>query len=364
MEPFYSFLVVTYVANFIIGFFGNILVLIYLCDSLKGTNQFNKSLAYILINLALADICTEVFGTVAIVLEYDLVLHPKDQVGDVVCKMLTTHTLTWSFTNVAVLTVVLLAWERYRAVTQFKSKAASSEDNSKCVGYVLGSFWVLGPVAYSPYIPFQKWDKETGGCVEAFPNKWSKYVIVLLDYTIFFLLPLIFFVFAYSSIVMTLEKPAKDMSSRRKNQFSYHKVRGKLTRTTMLIVCGFIGCWSSAYTLYTIQVMASIDSKAMDTAYELSLILAYFASTSHPIIYSFRSRHFRRKIKALFESFSSGDLLQVICKRPRQQVEPALRPYVMKSSEDTIGIQNQVLDGADSEDSKDASFDSTNSKQT
>eukprot|EP00112_Aurelia_sp_Birch-Aquarium-sp1_P000779 Seg1076.5 transcript_id=Seg1076.5/GoldUCD/mRNA.D3Y31 product="Kappa-type opioid receptor" protein_id=Seg1076.5/GoldUCD/D3Y31 len=352
MKPFYLFLVITYITNFAIGFMGNILVLVYLYDSLKTSEHLNKSLAWILINLAIADILTEIFGTVGVILEFDLVTHPTGVYGDVLCKIITSHTLTWSFTNVSVLTVVLLTWERYRAVTQFKSKAASDLGQPKYIKYLIGSFWILGPAMYSPYIAFQVLDP-TEGCKESFPNNATKYAIILGDIIPFYVCPIIFFIFAYTKIVLALKKPPKEMSERRKRQFSYNKVRRKLTLTAMIIVCGYFICWSGAYIIYTVQSLANLEGVAIDTAWEISLILAYFASTSHPIIYSFQSRHFRKKTKTLFEGVNCEKFtLKITHCCQESKVEPdAASPYVMgttedatKEDEEVIGHENQVFD--------------------
>ena len=334
MKPFYCFLVVTYVTVFAVGLLGNILVIVYLYDSLKRSRKFNKILCSILLNLAAADILTEIFGIISVLFEYDIIVHPEGAFGDVVCKLFTSHTFTWSFTNVSVLTVVLLGWERYRAVTEFKSKVASTEGDASYMNYLLAAFWFIGPAMYSPFIPFQMYDPIIG-CHEKFPNNAAKYGIPLMDIICFFFAPSIFFVFAYTSIVLALKKPAKDMSKRRKKQFSYSKVRRKLTLTAMMIVGGFFACWSSAYIIYTVVLLGDITSTTVDTVYKISIIFAYFASTSHPIIYSFRSKHFRNKIKEIlrdsdFERFTADACL---CCRIRT-VEPA-NAYVIKRTEKT-----------------------------
>ena len=326
MKPFYCFLVVTYLTTFVVGFLGNVLVIIYLYDSLKKSRKFNRTLSSILLNLAAADILTEIFGIISVLFEYDVIAHPEGALGDVVCKLFTSHTLTWCFTNVSILTIVLLGWERYRAVTEFKSKAASAEGDSSYMNYLLATFWFVGPAMYSPFIPFQVYDTENG-CHESFPNNAARYGIPLMDVICFFFAPAIFVVFAYANIVLALKKPAKDMSKRRKKQFSYSKVRRKLTLTAMLIVGGFFACWGSAYIIYTVQVLGNTTSTALETAYEISIIFAYFASTSHPIIYSFRSKHFRNKIKELFRD---TDLESLCC--PSRKVERA-NAYVIRRTE-------------------------------
>ena len=342
MKPFYCFLVVTYVTNFTVGLLGNILVIIYLYDSLRSTHKFNKSLSSILLNLAAADILTEIFGIIKVLLEYDVIVHPEGTLGDFVCKAVTSGTLLWSFTNVSVLTVVLLGWERYRAVTEFKSKVASSDVDAIYIKYILGSFWLVGPAMYSPFIPFQFYDVKEG-CYERFPNNAAKYGIPLMDIIIFFVIPSTFFVYAYTKIVLTLKKPSKDMSERRQKQFSYRKVRRKLTMTAMLIVGGFFLCWSGAYIIYTVEVIGDIESAPLDTAYEIMVIFAYFASTSHPIIYSFRSKHFRNKIKEMLrETPFQRCFSQVSSCCPVRTVEPA-NAYVIRKT-DAVEDEDQVND--------------------
>ena len=208
MKPFYCFLVATYLTTFAVGFLGNILVIVYLCDSLKRNHKFNKSLSSILLNLAAADILTEIFGTISILFEYEIILHPGGALGEVVCKVFTAHTLTWTFTNVSILTVVLLAWERYRAVTEFKSKVASAEGDANYIKYILAAFWFIGAAMYSPFIPFQYYDSSKG-CHEHFPNSAAKYGIPLMDIVCFFMAPSIFFVYAYTHIVLALKNPPK-----------------------------------------------------------------------------------------------------------------------------------------------------------
>ncbi len=333
MTSFDTFCVVVYISNFTLGLLGNIFVIIYLHDSLRSLKKschFNKRLAYILYNLAIADIFTEIFGIIGVVLEYDLVPHPDGTTGDVLCKVLSTHTLTWSFTNVSVLTVVLLAWERYNTITQFKHNTTTNTNASKYIRYAIGSFWIIGPLAYSPYIPFQSFDP-TEGCVEKFPNKWSKCLIALFDFIAFFITPAAFFAFTYTSILLTLKKPPKDLSKRRRIQFAYHKIRKKLTQTIMLIVFGFILCWSGSYTIYVVKTIGSLDSAAINTAYEASLIFAFFASTSHPIIYSFRSREFRKKVKSIWQNVREMNFVTYFscwCCQCEDKVETSRRPYL------------------------------------
>lgn len=334
MKPFHYFLVVAYITNFVIGFIGNLLVLMYLHDSLTKGKDFNKSLARILLSLAFADILTEIFGTVAILLEYGVLSHPEGALGDAVCKILTSHTMTWSFTNISILTVALLTWERYRAVTQFKSKASSADEEAAVIKYVIASFWFIGPVIYSPFIPFQIYDSDLG-CYERFPNDATKYGIPLMDVVCFFVVPAIFFVFAYAKIVRSLEKPPMGMSTHQQRQFSYSKVRRQLTVTALLIVGTFFACWSAVYTIYTVRVICDLDNTAIDAAYKIAAIFAFFASTSHPIIYSFRSRHFRNKVRDVF----SGERIESLARRMTpcyrvQRVEPGVT-YVIRTTEET-----------------------------
>ena len=92
--------------------------------------------------------------------------------------------------------------------------------------------------------------------------------------------------------------------------------------------------------IYTVKVIGGVESASVDTAYEIAVIFAYFASTSHPIIYSFRSKHFRNKIAELFRKMHFEDffvLLMSCC--PSRTVEPA-NLYAVRKTENTE-LENQ-----------------------
>ena len=320
MDNFDTFIASVYLLNFIIGLFGNSFVLIFLFNVSKVANPFNRELRAILLNLAIADILTEVFGIIAVSFAY-LVKHPEGVQGDVICKVFTSYSMTWTFTNISVLTLCLMTMERYKGLVACRIRdLLHANHHKRFIATKLIFVWILGVILYIPYIPFQFYNSENG-CHEVFPSNKEKYTIVIGDYLLFFTLPTIFFVGVYTKIIKTLNKSAHDTDKNMKlNIRSYRK---KITKITAYVVFGFLICWGPAYTLYTVQVIWNIESASYDKAYDVSLLLSFVASTSHPVIYSLQSKLFREKIKFSLRT-GTTNLLKCFpkCRTSRGSVMP------------------------------------------
>lgn len=91
---------------------GNVLV----CLAILRNKVLQTQVSYLLMNLAVADLMIVIFFTPRHILE-GLYHHPRGLMGEILCKTITSETFTWVGGVASAISLVVLAYERFEAIT-------------------------------------------------------------------------------------------------------------------------------------------------------------------------------------------------------------------------------------------------------
>ena len=103
---------------------------------------------YLILNLAVADIMVALF-LVPRYIGTHILSHPDGIAGTVLCKLLTGGILTWISMVVSVLTLVVIAFERYYVVMGLEAYQRQLTAKNLKVRLPVGAYVCLGGGGYS-----------------------------------------------------------------------------------------------------------------------------------------------------------------------------------------------------------------------
>ena len=104
------FLIMAYIVVILVGIAGNSLVI----EVVRRKRSMHSTMNFLLVNLAISDLLTLVFCLPGMILSYTK--QPNGQMGNLLCKFITTHTIAGVGMIVSGLTLTLISVERYKAL--------------------------------------------------------------------------------------------------------------------------------------------------------------------------------------------------------------------------------------------------------
>lgn len=271
------------------GIAGNLLVLIVV----KRKPSMRSTTNYLLANLATADLLS-LLGIVPVIsqLYFD---HPRGEVGRYLCMFLTAGNLSIVALITSVLTLTILAFERYMALVKPMQTKRLTLDT---VHYAIVFTWIVATGFAMPYfVRTTRGENDIGMvCLQ----KWKSHNEQLIFMAFFFILlviPYSMIVYCYSAIIrgiyfsrticpMEVAGSAADARSKRRI------VEVLLMVTVMFTFC--VGSFGVVNLLREIQV---IDSENKWFAVTASFL--FVNSSCNPIIYAYRSSNYKRAFKEI-----------------------------------------------------------------
>ena len=278
--------VITYTIIFLVGLFGNLLVIAVI---LKYDNLKTVTNHYIL-NLSIAD---SLF-LAALPMLITVALAKAWIFGSVLCKVYYALDCINKFTSA--FTITVMASDRYIAACHpIKSLQYRKPKHARLVLLIT---WLLSLVVMSPAIIFAQLDQcqrcviiwsSDGAHQNIYSRLFFAYTLVLA-----FLLPVIIISVSYSKIIMKLRKGGHaDSAHRRHCQFR------KATRLVTLVICVFIVCWLPYWIVQVLLLIAPTTITKNLFIYQAATFLSYTNSMLNPLLYAFTNDGFR-------EAFSSA----------------------------------------------------------
>ncbi|XP_022805449.1 neuromedin-U receptor 2-like [Stylophora pistillata] len=267
---------------------GNLLV----CLTIVKNRILRTPVNYLLLNLAISDLMIVTSFTLRHILE-GLYHHPRGLQGIILCKIITSDTFTWVGAVSLAMTMLVLAYERYAAITF--PLGTTSKLSHKKLKILIGLGWFLSVIFNIPLFYVRGLNQQRGHC----ESHWGN-VTFAISYNIAWLFfigiaPFCFMAFFYGKVILHLRREAVP---RQHGSLAVTKSRQKVTKMLLIITAIYGVCYIPNLILYVVWYFA-LEAEVMYTINEVLLVLILVNSCVNPFVYAAQSRIFRRNMKKI-----------------------------------------------------------------
>ena len=282
-----------------IGLIGNCLVVIVVCR----TRSMRTTTNFLLVNLAVSDVITLLWCPRTYSFAF-YPIHPTGILGDYVCKIFTGNAIISVAIASSVLTLTILATERYLAL--MKPMQSGLRLTLERVKFVIGIVWLVAILISLPDFSQNKYSERYGRCVCPFSlqiaSSLKEHVIctvILLGF-----LPFLILAYCYFQIIRGLFLK-NTVCSRAPSGSSDHQTKKRLAKLLISVTAAFYVCYLP-YGVFFLYIAIHDRSKLVADEKTLSVLLRLFeflvtsSSCLNPILYAFRSSNYREGFKQIF----------------------------------------------------------------
>ena len=250
---------------------------------------------FLLVNLAVADMTVAVF--IAIRYIFTLVfVHPKGEIGDFVCQLLTGEAFTWVGALASAFSLVCIALERYLAIKfPYDEQKRITTAKLKIIVVVL---WVMAASWNMPLFLYARYDPVSEFCLFHWPSaNFSKFHSPACA-AVYGALPITIMIYLYSKLVYKLWfRPISSSSTiAQQNKLRYRKKSARLVVTVSVI---YSVCWIPVLAIYVISSFTSLQ--IYSSVHTTSIVFVTLNSAINPVLYSLQSDRFRKHMIALLQ---------------------------------------------------------------
>lgn len=291
-----------------VGIIGNSLVIVVV----KAIRGMRSTTNYLLVNVAVADIFALVFTIVHSIIRRSLPsYHSLSKFAqNLLCKFIITNTMTLVPFAATVLTLTLLAVERYRALV--KPMTSSSRLTVDRIAYVITGIWsasfalvtpLFATIVYHPNVAYYcNYGNAEGGII----------IYIYCFVTILLLVPFIVIAFCYSRIIycMFIKKTVFNNPSER--QATQQEIIEK--RRLVWLLVALTSIFFVAFTPYGIFLIMKQREENNDVIKELHYATQYLTILKfslNPLIYGFASSSYRRGYVFLLRKIACRNITTV-----------------------------------------------------
>ena len=281
------YLLCAYIIAYTLSILGNSLV----CYMILKYPNIRNTTNLLLCSLAVTDLLSSISGSIVLLFQYKAIEHPTGFSGDVMCRALTSGTITYIAIQISEITLMVLAVDRYFSVCfPLASKFRIKRQHLK---YVVATIWLVGVATYSQYIVVTRGDKGLP-CYDDYPSEEAGIAIALVDFSMYCAIPLLIFIFCYSSIVIAIWRPKMTQTS----EMNVERRKRQVKTTRILLTVTFFFC-VCVVPLYISLLTEVISTNSFELSYTVYLFLLHLHATVNPFIYIFQSSQFRAAFRTL-----------------------------------------------------------------
>ena len=245
---------------------------------------------YLLMNLTISDLMIVISFTPRHILE-GLYHHPRGLQGTLLCKTVTSDTFTWVGAVSSATTLVVLAYQRYAAITFLLG--TRSKLSCRKLKILVGLGWFFSVIFNIPLFYVRSLNQQRGICESHWPN-----VTLAKSYNIAWLVligitPFCFMAIFYGKVILHLRR---EILPRQHGSLATMRSRQKVTKMLLTITIIYGICLIPNLILYVVWYYA-LEAEIMYTINEVLLVLILINSCANPFVYAAQSRVFRRSMK-------------------------------------------------------------------
>ena len=306
-----TFFAVLYSLIVLPGVVGNGLVI----TIVRKTPSMHTTTNYLLMNMAVADLLTLLFCPGL----YDFALTKvrlKGFTGDLICKLFAGNAVVPITINVAVLTVCMIAVERYLALLKpFRSNLRISEDKVK---HVIAVLWLLAVLSCIPDIQANTYDMRSSNYPCKRPWSLDEYFrykpFIIFTCACFGIASSVILLFCYFEIIRGLYF-TKTICSEATITETDRRAKKQLARLLIWLTIIFAVCSLpfAIYFVFLISMDSNFVQENYDRLYLLHRISRFFLfsnSFCNPLLYASQSSNFRDGFKRIFQGCPLGRALR------------------------------------------------------
>ncbi|KAG8009546.1 Kappa-type opioid receptor [Nibea albiflora] len=313
MSPIIPIITAVYSVVFVVGLFGNCLVMYVI---IRYTKMKTATNIYIF-NLALAD---ALVTTTMPFQSTDYLLNTWP-FGEVVCKVFISIDYYNMFTSIFTLT--MMSVDRYVAVCHpVKALDFRTPNKAKMINVCI---WILSSAAGIPafILGGTQTKSDITECALQFPEPYV-YWDTLMKICVFvfaFVVPVLIITVCYSLMVLRLKSVRMLSGSREKDR----NLR-RITRLVVVVVAVFVICWTPIHIFILVKALVSVpETTTVMAAYFFCVALGYTNSSLNPVLYAFLHENFKRCFKDFcFSARLKGDKVSGSKKGPSTVREVAV----------------------------------------
>ena len=299
-----------YVLIAVSGIIGNSIIIYLAFVSKKGGINRKAPFNIYLIALAITDLLACICCVPVYLLSTSAIKH---QESDLMCKIVTGYFLPFWFLDASVFLLSALAIERWRVIVKPFAKLTKPKVRFVLLGIV--GIFLLSVMTQSPVI-YGEYYVPSGGEI----GNWCKFVhrgvfAKILHYnSLFFktVVPCGIFIYCFWTIRKTLsvrsarlraQMSVKGITQREQQQQAFLLRRTKQTINTMrLVVIAFLLCVAINEIAFLLlkSVIGITELEWNSPAYQFTVLLRYTNSCINPVLYGFKSKIFRTRLKESF----------------------------------------------------------------
>lgn len=247
-----------------------------------------SSLKWFIANLAIADLT---FTFLSIL---DLITFVWTWLGGQVTCKLQSFLIEACYTA-SIMTLVVISFERLKAVVEpFSTRTSAPED----VYRKLMGLWFVSLIAASPLLyAYQAHEDSRGGvsCTNIAFNNLGRQIYYSIHSICVFLVPLIYMIYAQSSIFITLRSSVFPTQ----NPFSAacSKRHRKAAKPLVALTVAFAGCWSPFTIIRMLMYFQLTDG---GYAWRASQLLIFLNTALDPVLYGIYGENLTSSLKRFF----------------------------------------------------------------
>ncbi|XP_068708163.1 pyroglutamylated RF-amide peptide receptor-like [Montipora foliosa] len=285
--------------------------------------DMRTSINYLLMNLAVADMLVGLFFTPQYIFMH-MFTHPDGVAGNTLCKLLTGSNVAWVGGATSVFTLVVIAIERYSAVTDpFGAKGRLTTRKLKVL---IPCSWIFGVVMCLPGFIVKNFDPKATFCIRGYPEKWMGKTYTMLWCLLLAFFPVVIMAVLYFRVVYTLWFHRPEHSAFDNRQQGVLKVRKRVTLMVVTVSVIFAVCWISGAITYLVAIFSPTFGPG-DVAYVTQSTVVMFNSAVNPIVYALINQQFIQKIKYM------------MCCRCRPKIHPIRKERKMEDIDLSKSVQ-------------------------
>ena len=306
-----------------IGLIGNCLVMavVYRTRSMHTTTNF------LLVNMAVSDVITLLWCPRTYSFAF-YPIHPTGILGDYICKIFTGNAIISVAIASSVLTLTILATERYHAL--MKPMQSELRLTRERVKYVLTFIWVAAILTSLPDFSQNKYSERYGRCVCPFSLQIAYSLRVHVVCTVIFLgcVPFIILAYCYSQIIRGLFFKNTICSSAPSGS-SDHQTKKRLAKLLIGVTAAFYICYLP-YGVFITYIALQDREKLVANEETLAMLLRVFeflvtsSSCLNPVLYAFRSSNYWEGFKKIFTKRNAIQAKRILSTVYKQTPEPVL----------------------------------------
>lgn len=279
--------VLFYFLVFVFSVAGNSFVL-DVCYRAVKRKPSESSLKWFIATLALADL------TFTILSIFDLISFLLTWVGGQVTCKLQSYLIEACY-SASIMTLVAISFERLKAVVEPFSARISAQE---VVYRKLVALWVVSLVAASPLLYAYQAQEDSQGvvvCTNIRFKDLGRQIYYSIHAVFFFVLPLIYIIYAQSSIFLTLRKSVFPTQ----NAFATTctKRHRKAAKPLVALTIAFVTCWSPFIIIRTLMYFHLTDGGFI---WRASQLLIFLNTALDPILYGIYGENLRLLLKRFF----------------------------------------------------------------